>query len=95
MQFQGTCFFTFAKASTCSLEHIAHSYFMVGGKTKKEKRCYLHSFDGWGKMLLFGAQEGKSLVFFKHCAMNTHICSYTEMMKCILIHPQFPLQNIS
>lgn len=45
MQLQRTYFFTFAKAGTRRPEHIAHSYFIVGGKTKWEKQCYLHSFD--------------------------------------------------
>lgn len=34
MQSQRTYFFTFAKAGTCSPEHIALSYLIVGGKTK-------------------------------------------------------------
>lgn len=63
IQFQRMYFFTFAKTGTCSPEHIAHSYFVVGGKTKREKQCYLHSFDWWGKLLLVGAEKGKSLVF--------------------------------
>ena len=59
MQFQRTNFFTFAEAGACSPKHIAHSYFIVGGKTKREKQCYLHSFDSWGKLLLFE----ESLIF--------------------------------
>lgn len=65
MQFQRTYFLTFAKAGTSSIDHIAHSYFMVRGKTKREKQCYLHFFDSWRNYFSWKLKE-ENLQFLKN-----------------------------
>lgn len=90
MQFQRTYFFSFAKASTGSPAHITHSYFMVGGKAKKEKQCYLQFLTHGENCFSLEIRKGKSPVFEKSCTMNTH-----RNERCILIHSQVLLHNIS